>query len=84
MGEGHFMGVKQFLLNPDGSIPEGANIEALKRAGIPLVLPTPRWRPAPGMMLVEAEPEMREGAMRQTWCEIEIPLAPPADEAPTE
>jgi hypothetical protein len=37
------------------------------------------------MMLIEAEPEMREGAMRQTWREIEIPPAPPAaDEAPTE
>jgi hypothetical protein len=79
------MGVKQFLLNPDGSLPEGANIEALKRAGIPLVLPTPRWRPAPGMMLIEAEPEMRDGVMRQTWREIEIPPAPPAaDEEPTE
>jgi len=73
------MGVKQFLLHPDGSLPEGANIEALKRAGIPLVLPTPRWRPAAGMMLVEAEPEIRDGAMRQTWVEVPIPPADSAD-----
>lgn len=75
------MGVKQCLLNPDGSLPPGVNIEALKRAGIPLVLPTPRWRPAPGMMLIEVEPEMRDGAMRQTWREV---LAPPPDEPATE
>lgn len=73
------MGVKQFLLNPDGTIPDGTDVAALKRAGIRLVLPTPRWRPAPGMMLVEAEPEMRDGAMRQTWVEVPIPPADPAD-----
>lgn len=74
------MGVKQFLLNPDGSLPADANIEALKRAGIPLVLPTPRWRPAPGMMLVEVEPEMRDGAMRQTWREVLIPPDEPSSD----
>lgn len=74
------MGVKQFLLNPDGSLPDGANIEALKRAGIPLVLPTPRWRPAPGMMLIEVEPEMRDGAMRQTWREVLIPPDEPSSD----
>ena len=84
MGEGHIVGVKQFLLHPDGSLPEGANIEALKRAGIPLVLPTPRWRPATGMMLVEVEPEMRDGAMRQTWREVPEPPLPPPDELPSE
>jgi hypothetical protein len=74
------MGVRQFLLNPDGTIPDGANIEALKRAGIPLALPTPRWRPAPGMMLVEAAPEMRDGAMRQTWREVLIPPDEPSSD----
>jgi hypothetical protein len=77
------MGVRQFLLDPDGTIPDGVNVEALKRAGIPLVLPTPRWRPAPGMILVEAEPEMRDGALRQVW--REAPEPPPApDELATE
>ena len=75
------MGVKQFLLNPDGSLPVGANIEALKRAGIPLVLPTPRWRPAPGMMLIEVEPEMRDGSLRQAWKEVPIPPLPPNEMA---
>ena len=78
------MGVTQFLLNPDGSLPVGANIEALKRAGIPLVLPTPRWRPAPGMMLVEVEPEMRDGALRQTWREVPAPPPAPPDEPASE
>ena len=75
------MGVRQFLLNPDGTIPDGVNIEVLKRAGIPLVLPTPRWRPAAGMMLVEVEPEMRDGALRQTWREVP---EPPPEEPPVE
>lgn len=75
------MGVRQFLLNPDGSLPADANIEALKRAGIPLVLPTPRWRPAPGIMLVEVEPEMRDGALRQAWKEVPIPPLPPNEMA---
>ena len=78
------MGVKQFLLNPDGSLPEGANIEVLKRAGIPLVLPTPRWRPAPRMILIEVEPEMSDGALRQTWREVLAPPPPSPDEPASE
>lgn len=74
------MGVRQFLLNSDGTIPDGVNVEVLKRAGIPLVLPAPRWRPAPGMILVEAEPEMKDGALRQTWREVpEPPEEPPVE-----
>lgn len=70
------MAVKQFLLNPDGSIPSGANIAALLEAGIPLVLPTPRWRPAEGMMLEEREPQRDDqGAWRQVW--VEVPVPPP-------
>jgi hypothetical protein len=80
MGAGDLMGVKQFLLNPDGSVPDGTDISALKRAGIPLVLPTPRWRAAAGMMLVEADPEMRDGVLRQTWVEVPVPPDdPPVD-----
>ncbi len=74
------MGVKQFLLSPDGTIPDGVDLAALKRAGIPLVLPTPRWRPAPGMMLIEVEPEMRDGALRQTWREVLIPPDEPSSD----
>ncbi len=74
------MGVRQFLLNPDGTIPENTDVAALKRANIPLVLPTPRWRPPPGMTLIEAEPEMRDGALRQTWVEVPVPPDdPPVD-----
>ncbi len=73
--------VKQFLLNPDGSVPRGANVARLLELGIPLVLPTERWRPAEGMMLVEGEPQQDEnGIWRQQWVEVPIP-APPADDA---
>jgi hypothetical protein len=74
------MAVKQFLLNPDGSIPAGANIAALLEAGVPLVLPTPRWRPADGMTLEEREPQRDEqGVWRQVWVEVAVP--PPSDVA---
>ena len=58
---------KQFLLNPDGSIPVNTNIELLQAGGIPLVLPTPMPK-EPGMVAVEQEPEKdSEGVWRQTW-----------------
>jgi hypothetical protein len=36
------------------------------------------------MMLVEAAPEMRDGAMRQTWREVPAPPPPPPDEPASE
>lgn len=76
------MAVKQFLLNSDGSIPAGANIAALLEAGIPLVLPTPRWRPAEGMVLEERDPQRdAQGVWRQVWVEVQAP-PPPAAEDP--
>jgi hypothetical protein len=73
------MAIKQFLLNSDGSIPVGANIAALLEAGVPLVLPTPRWRPAEGMMLEEREPQRDDqGVWRQVW--VEVPAPPPSEE----
>jgi hypothetical protein len=73
------MAIKQFLLNSDGSIPVGANIVALLEAGVPLVLPTLRWRPAKGMMLEEREPQRDDqGVWRQVW--VEVPAPPPSEE----
>jgi hypothetical protein len=73
------MAIKQFLLNSDGSIPVGANIAALLEAGVPLVLPTPRWRPAEGMMLEEREPQRDDqGVWRQVW--VDVPAPPPSEE----
>lgn len=58
---------KQFLLNPDGSIPANANVELLRAAGIPLVLPTPMPRES-GMVAVELEPQQdADGVWRQVW-----------------
>ena len=61
---------KQFLLNADGSIPANTNVELLEAEGIPLVLPTPRWRPAEGMVLQEADPVQVDGVWKQTWIEV--------------
>ena len=64
---------KQFLLNPDGSVPANTNVALLEAEGIPLVLPTPRWRPAEGMVLQEAEPTQIDGVWKQTWIEVPAP-----------
>lgn len=64
--------IRQFLLNPDGSVPAGVNIEILKAEGIPLVIPTP-VPTTPGMMAVEQEPQQdADGVWRQVWVEIPI------------
>jgi hypothetical protein len=58
---------KQFLLNPDGRVPAGTNLQAILDAGIPLVLPTPLPR-EPGMVAVEQEPQPdADGVWRQVW-----------------
>lgn len=58
---------KQFLLNPDGSIPANVNVELLQAEGIPLVLPTPMPR-EPSMVAVEQEPQQgADGVWRQVW-----------------
>lgn len=62
---------KQFLLNPDGSIPANVNLQALQEAGIPLVLPTPMPR-TPGMVAVEQEPQLIDGVWRQVWLEEQV------------
>jgi hypothetical protein len=68
--------IKQFLLNPDGSIPAGVDVEILKAEGIPLVLPTPAPRTS-GMMAVEQPPQQdADGVWRQVWVEMPIPVVP--------
>lgn len=67
--------VKQFLLNRDGSIPEGTNIAALNAAGIPVVLPTERWTPANGFELIESDPVQGEdGIWVQQWIEVPVTI----------
>ena len=63
---------KQYLLNPDGSIPANINLQALQEAGVPLVLPTPMPR-TPGMVAVEREPQLIDGIWRQVWLEEPAP-----------
>ena len=64
---------KQFLLNADGSIPANTNVALLEAEGIPLVLPTPRWRPSEDMVLQEADPIQVDGVWRQVWVEVIAP-----------
>jgi hypothetical protein len=67
---------KQFLLNPDGSIPPNTNLEVLQAEGIPLVVPTtPPY--AAGMVAVEQEPvKDANGVWHQVWTLEPAPLAP--------
>ena len=67
---------KQFLLNPDGSVPANVNLQALQEAGIPLVLPTTMPR-TPGMVAVEQEPQKNDqGVWIQVWA---LEPAPPQE-----
>ena len=58
--------MKQFLLNSDGSIPDTVNVEALTQNNILLVIPTPAPKES-GMVAVECEPQMVDGAWKQIW-----------------
>lgn len=70
---------KQFLLNPDGTVPVNVNVEALLAAGIPLVMPAPMPREA-GMVAVEQEPAQDDdGVWHQVW--VLEPAPPPEDVA---
>ena len=72
--------VKQFLLNPDGTVPGNVNVALLEAEGIPLVLPTPRWAPQPGFTLEERDPERgKDGLWRQVWAEVPVEEAPEVD-----
>lgn len=67
---------KQFLLNPDGTVPAGVNVALLVAKGIPLVLPTPVPREA-GMVAVEQDPEQdADGFWRQAWALVPEPQDP--------
>jgi hypothetical protein len=73
--------IRQFLLLPDGSVPKGADIDVIRAAGIPIVMPTERGVPSEGMMFVEAEPvEDSNGVLRQTWIEVPAPVPEPVQE----
>ena len=73
--------MKQFLLNPDGSIPPGVDVAVLEAEGITMVLPTPRPEPTPGYDLAESEPVFEDGMWRQVWIEVE--RAPYVEPVPT-
>lgn len=74
--------MKQFLLNPDGSVPAGVDVELLRAEGVVLVVPTAMPRTA-GMVAVEQPPvQDADGVWRQVWVEV---FAPPTlgEAAPT-
>jgi hypothetical protein len=71
--------MKQFLLNPDGSIPPGTNVAVLLENGIRLVRPNPQPRPSPGMMMVDTEPVLVNGIWHQCWKEVPAPVVEEED-----
>lgn len=64
--------IKQFLLNPDGSIPEFCNVQLLAENNIPLVLPRPRGIAREGYVIQESEPIFDEELQQyvQNWVEV--------------
>jgi len=66
---------RQFLLNPDGSVPLGVDVAVLHAQGIPLVLPSQPQAPAKGMCLIEGDPQVLNGVWHQVWVEVPIPSA---------
>lgn len=72
--------VKQFLLNPDGTVPEWADVASLEAAGVLLVMPTPVPR-AQGMVAVERDPQQdADGVWRQAWMLEPAPEPEPVDQ----
>ena len=67
---------KQFLLNVDGSVPAGVDVDLLIAEGIPMVMPTDMPR-EPGMVAVEQDPRQdAQGVWRQVWVLEALPTAP--------
>lgn len=59
--------LKQFLLNPDGSVPANTDVELLNAEGIRLTMPT-EMPSSPGMVAIEQEPQQdADGVWRQVW-----------------
>jgi hypothetical protein len=71
--------MKQFLLNPDGSVPLGTNVPALLEAGVTLVTPTITPVPEPGYTFIEGVPE--DG--KQTWVMVEVEVSIEPQEIPS-
>jgi hypothetical protein len=70
--------VAQFLLNPDGSVPPGANVAALEAAGVRLVRPSTPPSVKPGEIVVDpADPEFRAGEWWQRWVIEAAPVVAP-------
>jgi hypothetical protein len=75
---------KQFLLNPDGSMPANTNIELLQSESIPLVMPTPIPREQ-GMVAIEQEPQQdADGVWYQVWVLEPAPEPQPIEESPVD
>jgi hypothetical protein len=74
------MVIRQYLTQPDGTIPPGVDVVALEAAGVLIVRPVDPPR-TPGTMAVEGEPEQRDGVWWQTWGEVPVETPQPDIEA---
>lgn len=69
----------RYLLNPDGSYPNGMTPERCAALGLTPVLPSP-VPVQPGYVAVEGEPVQDGPIWRQVWELEPVPNAPPEDE----
>src|SRR5574343_902895 len=67
----------QFLLNPDGSAPEGVDLDQFTALGIRLVVPTARPTIPQGKIAVETDPEQDNGQWHQKWVLADAPTITP-------
>lgn len=74
MGKGNSV-VKQYLLNADGSVNPGTNIQMLQEAGVVFVMPTTPPVATHGYAVKDIEPELVDGVWYQRWEIIEHPDA---------
>ena len=65
--------MKQFLLNPNGTLPAGVDAAALQAAGVRFVMPTSPPTTSPGMIAQDTEPELINGIWHQRWTEVPAP-----------
>jgi hypothetical protein len=72
--------ITPYLINADGSIPNGLTLEHLTQLGLTPVFPTSPPVPAPGYKVKEAPPEKGvDSIWRQQWQEVLVEApAPPS------
>jgi hypothetical protein len=69
--------MQQILLNADGSLPAGIDLQRAALLGLRLVRPVDPPPADPGMMVVEGEPQLLGEVWWQVWTQVPAPAEPP-------